>query len=53
MPDQITEAGSKVVEMLGACAEAPDDMATARAADEALSDLERLLAAQLLHVPVE
>jgi len=38
-------AGRKVVEMLGACAAAPDDIETGLAADEALRNLERLLAA--------
>jgi hypothetical protein len=44
-PDEITAAGRKVVEMLGACAAAPDDEATGRAADDALRDLELLLVA--------
>jgi len=44
-PDEIAAAGAKVVEMLGACAEAPDDVEVGRAADEALLELERLLAA--------
>jgi hypothetical protein len=44
-PDEIAAAGRKVVEMLGACAAAPDDIQTGRAADEALRNLERLLAA--------
>jgi hypothetical protein len=47
MTDEITAAGSRVVDMLGACAEAPDDLATAAQADEALDDLERLLATRL------
>jgi len=42
--DEIAAVGRKVVEMLGACAAAPDDVATGRAAD-ALRDLELLLAA--------
>jgi hypothetical protein len=45
--DEIDAAGSKVVELLGACAVAPDDIQTGRAADDALRDLERLLAAGL------
>ena len=45
MPDEIAAAGSQVVEMLGACAAAPDDPDTGRAADEALLRLERALAA--------
>lgn len=44
-PDAITAAGHKVVEMLGACAAAPDDTEIGRAADEALMNLEQLLAA--------
>ena len=40
-------AGAKVVEMLGACAAAPDDIETGRAADDALRYLERLLAADV------
>lgn len=43
MPDQIAAAGREVVEMLGACAAAPDDLETGRAADEALMRLERLM----------
>jgi hypothetical protein len=43
MPDEIVAAGSKVVEMLGACAAAPDDLQIARAADEALTELDQLL----------
>lgn len=45
-PDEIDElaaAGRKVVDMLGACAAAPDDRETGRAADDALRNLERLL----------
>lgn len=42
-PDEIAATGRKVVEMLGACAAAPDDIETARAADDALRNLERLL----------
>jgi len=42
-PDEIAAAGRKVVEMLGACAAAPDDMETGRAADDALMNLEQLL----------
>jgi len=48
MPDlshEIAAAGRKVVELLGACAMAPDDTQTGRAADEALRDLDLLLAA--------
>ncbi|MBO2449481.1 hypothetical protein J4573_20435 [Actinomadura barringtoniae] len=41
--DEIAAAGAKVVEMLGACAAAPDDLEVGRAADEALMDLDRLL----------
>jgi hypothetical protein len=47
-PDQIAVAGREVVDMLGACAAAPDDVATGRAADAALTRLERLLAAGLM-----
>lgn len=43
-PDEIAAAGSKIVELLGACAASPDDMATGRDADDALRNLERLLA---------
>ena len=45
MPDEIAAAGREVVEMLGACAAAPDDLETGRAADEALMRLEQVLAA--------
>jgi hypothetical protein len=44
-PEEIAAAGHKLVEMLGACAAAPDDVATGRAADDALRELERLLTA--------
>jgi hypothetical protein len=43
-PDEITVAGRAVVDMLGACGAAPDDVATGQAADAALTRLERLLA---------
>ena len=43
--DEITAAGRKVVDMLGRCAAAPDDVETGRAADDALRKLEQLLAA--------
>lgn len=43
MPDEIAVAGNEVVELLGACAAAPDDPATAQAADDALIRLEQLL----------
>lgn len=42
--DEIAVAGQAVVDMLGACAAAPDDVATGQAADAALTRLERLLA---------
>jgi hypothetical protein len=42
-PDEIAVAGRAVVDMLGACAAAPDDVPTGRAADAALMRLERLL----------
>jgi hypothetical protein len=48
MPDELDEiaaAGREVVDMLGACAAAPDDLETGRAADAALLKLDRLLAA--------
>jgi hypothetical protein len=45
MPDEIAAAGGEVVEMLGACAAAPDDLEIGRAADEALMRLEQVLAA--------
>jgi hypothetical protein len=44
-PDEIAAAGSKVVELLSACAASPDEMETGRAADDALRNLEHLLAA--------
>jgi hypothetical protein len=44
-PDEIATAGREVVDMLGACAAAPDDLETGRAADDALLRLDRLLAA--------
>jgi hypothetical protein len=43
--DEIDAAGRTVVELLGACAVAPDDVQTGRAADDALRNLERLLTA--------
>lgn len=43
--DEIAAAGRKIVELLGACAAAPDDIETGRAADDALRNLEQLLAA--------
>jgi hypothetical protein len=43
--DEIDAAGRKVVELLGACAVAPDDLQTGQAADDALRNLERLLTA--------
>ncbi|MFG2000490.1 hypothetical protein ACGFNU_15215 [Spirillospora sp. NPDC048911] len=43
--DEIAAAGATVVEMLGACAGAPDDKEIGRAADDALMRLERLLSA--------
>jgi hypothetical protein len=46
MPDEIAAAGQQVVDMLGACAAAPDDLETARAADQALLRLEHVLAAE-------
>jgi len=45
MPDEIAAAGREVVDMLGACAAAPDDLETGRAADDALLRLVHLLAA--------
>ena len=45
-PEVITAAGREVVEMLGACAAAPDDVETGRAADDALMKLEQLLAGE-------
>lgn len=42
--DEIEAAERKIVELLGACAVAPDDRETARAADDALRELDRLLA---------
>jgi hypothetical protein len=44
-PEEIAVAGRKIVEMLGACAAAPDDVAIGQAADDALRKLEQLLAA--------
>jgi hypothetical protein len=43
--EEIDAAGRQVVELLGACAAAPDDLQTGRAADDALRNLERLLTA--------
>jgi hypothetical protein len=43
--DEVAAAGRKVVELLGACAAAPDDIQTGRAADDALRKLDKLLAA--------
>ncbi len=45
MPDEIAAAGREVVDLLGACAAAPDDLETGRAADDALLRLDQLLAA--------
>jgi hypothetical protein len=45
VPDEIAAAGGKLVEMLAACAAAPDDMSIGRAADDALRSLEQLIAA--------
>jgi hypothetical protein len=45
-PEEIAIAGRKIVELLGACAAAPDDVATGQAADDALRNLEQLLAAE-------
>jgi hypothetical protein len=45
-PDEIAAAGRRVVELLAACAAGPDDTETGRTADDALRDLERLLAAR-------
>lgn len=42
--NEIAVAGREVVDMLGACAAAPDDVETGRAADAALLRLDRLLA---------
>lgn len=44
MSDEIAAAGHEVVEMLGACGAAPDDVEIGQAADEALLRLEQLLA---------
>jgi hypothetical protein len=44
MSDEIAVAGQKVVELLGDCATAPDDLEIAKAADDALRYLECLLA---------
>jgi hypothetical protein len=46
MSGQIEAHGQKVVEMFGACAQAPDDLTVAAAADEALAALEKLLLAE-------
>jgi hypothetical protein len=42
--DEITAAGQEVIDLLGACGAAPDDIEIGRAADEALRKLEQLLA---------
>ncbi len=52
-PEQIAEAGRKLVGMLGACAAAPDDVAIGQAADNALNELEQLLAAAEPATPAE
>jgi hypothetical protein len=44
MSDEIAAAGREVVEMLGACGAAPDDVEIGQTADEALMRLEQLLA---------
>lgn len=43
-PPAVTEAGMRVVESFGALAGAPDDPAAAAAADEALRQLDLLMA---------
>jgi len=43
--DEIDAAGRRVIELLTACAVAPDDRETGQAADDALRNLERLLTA--------
>jgi hypothetical protein len=48
-PDEITAAERRVVELLGACAAVPDDIETGRAADDALRNLEQLLAADSMN----
>jgi hypothetical protein len=45
MSEPIAVAGQRVFETFGACVAAPDDEAAARAADEALSELDTLLRA--------
>jgi hypothetical protein len=44
MSDHVNALGEKVVELFGQCAAAPDDLDVARAADEALWELEEALA---------
>ena len=43
-PDVVLRAGARVVELFGEVGAAPDDLAVARAADEALQALDELLA---------
>jgi hypothetical protein len=45
MADLIAAAGQKIFELFAACAASPDDVSVGRAADEALAELEMLLAA--------
>ncbi|MEU8800814.1 hypothetical protein [Spirillospora sp. NPDC048819] len=44
-PGRIEAQGRRVVDLFGACAAAPDDLAVARSADEALVKLEEMLVA--------
>lgn len=45
MSDQIAVAGQRLFELFAACAAAPDDESAGHAADQALRELEALLAA--------
>jgi hypothetical protein len=42
--ERIEAAGQRVFELFGACAGAPDDVELGRTADEALAELDALLA---------
>ncbi|WP_367323353.1 hypothetical protein [Streptomyces sp. HUAS ZL42] len=45
MSEEIETQGRKVVELFTACADAPDDLGAARAADAGLAELEEMLRA--------
>jgi hypothetical protein len=50
-PAEITAAGLKIIDLMGACAASPDDLAIGQAADDALRNLEQLLATAAKRLP--